>query len=55
MKKPRYIQEQVAFALKQAETGTPVAKVILRWVYWSRRSTVGKRCTAGWASASCGA
>ena len=30
MKKSRYTEEQIAFALKQAETGTPVAKVIRR-------------------------
>ncbi|MFN7102827.1 MAG: transposase, partial [Pseudorhizobium sp.] len=28
MKKSRYTEEQIAFALKQAETGTPVAEVI---------------------------
>lgn len=30
MKKTRYTDEQIAFALKQAETGTPVAEVIRR-------------------------
>lgn len=30
MKKFRYTHEQIAFALKQAETGTPVAEVIRR-------------------------
>jgi len=30
MKKSRYTKEQIAFALKQAETGTPVAEVIRR-------------------------
>ena len=28
MKKARYTEEQIAFALRQAETGTPVAEVI---------------------------
>jgi putative transposase len=28
MKKSRYTEEQIAFALKQAETGTPIAEVI---------------------------
>ena len=28
MKKSKYTEEQIAFALKQAETGTPVAEVI---------------------------
>ena len=30
MKKSRYTEERIAFALKQAETGTPVAEVIRR-------------------------
>ena len=30
MKKSRFIEEQIAFALKQTETGTPVAEVIRR-------------------------
>ena len=30
MKKSRYTEEQIAYALRQAETGTPVADVIRR-------------------------
>ena len=30
MKKTRYTDEQIAFALRQAETGTPVQEVILK-------------------------
>lgn len=30
MKKSRYTEEQIAYALMQAETGTPVAEVIRR-------------------------
>jgi hypothetical protein len=30
MMKSRYTEEQIAFALRQAETGTPVAEVIRR-------------------------
>jgi len=30
MKKSRYTEEQIAFGLEQAETGTPVAEVIRR-------------------------
>ena len=30
MKKSRYTEEQIAYALKQAETGRPVAEVIRR-------------------------
>ena len=29
-KKSRYTEEQIAYAMKQAETGTPVAEVIRR-------------------------
>ena len=33
MKKSRFTEEQISFALKQAETGTPVAEVIRRiWI-----------------------
>jgi putative transposase len=35
MKKSRYTDEQIAFALKQAETGTPVAEVIRRMGFWA--------------------
>ena len=30
MKKSRYSEEQISYALKQAETGTPVAEVVRR-------------------------
>ncbi len=30
MKKRRYTEEQIAYAMKQAETGTPVAEMIRR-------------------------
>ena len=30
MKESRYTEEQIAYALKQAETGTPVAEVLRR-------------------------
>ncbi len=30
MKKSKYPEEQIAFALKQAETGTPVAEALRR-------------------------
>lgn len=33
MKKSRFTEEQIAFALKQAETGTPVAEVLRRMRY----------------------
>jgi putative transposase len=44
MKKSRYTDEQIAFALRQAETGTPVAEVIRKmgiaeqtFYNWKRR------------------
>jgi len=46
MRKSRYTDEQISFALKQAETGTPVAGVIWRMGFRSKRSTAGRRCTA---------
>lgn len=48
MKQSRDTDEQVAFALKQAETGRPVAGVIAGWASRGRRSTVGRRYMAGW-------
>jgi putative transposase len=46
MKKSRYTDEQIAFALKQAETGTPVAEVIRRMGISEQTFTAGRRCTA---------
>ena len=40
MKKTRHSDEQIAFALKQAETGTPVAEVIRRMGVSERRHSV---------------
>lgn len=37
MKKSKYTEEQIAFAVKQAETGTPVAEVI-RWMGLSEQT-----------------
>lgn len=53
MKKSRYTDQQIAFALKQAETGTPVAEVIRRMGI-SEHFTVGRRCMASLVSVSCG-
>ncbi len=30
MKESKFTEEQIAFALKQAETGTPIAEIIRR-------------------------
>ena len=48
MTKTRHTDEQNAFALNQAETGTPAAEVIRRMGYRSRRSTAGRMCMAAW-------
>ena len=48
MKKSRYTEEQIAYALRQAETGTPVAEVVRKMGVASRRSTDGRSSTPGW-------
>jgi putative transposase len=55
VKKSRFTEEQIAFALKQAETGTPVAEVIRRMGISEQTFYRGRSSTAGWAAASCGA
>ncbi len=52
MKRSRYTDEQIAFALKQAETGTPVAEVIRRMGISEQTFSRWKRCTAVSALAS---
>lgn len=54
MKKTRHTEKQIAFALKQAEPGTAVAEVIRRIGISEQTFYRWKRCTAGWAWASCG-
>ena len=48
MKKTRFTDEQIAFALRQAETGTPVQEVIRKMGISERPFTVGRSCTAVW-------
>jgi hypothetical protein len=55
MKKSKFTGEQIAFALKQAETGMRVAEVIRRRAYRSRPSTAGRRCMAVSVWAICAA
>jgi len=47
MKKSRYTEEQIAFALKQAETGTPVAEVIRPMGVSERTFYRGKKVYGG--------
>lgn len=61
MKKANYTNEQIAFALKQAETGTPVSEAISRMesseqTFFGRKSfSAETKCRAGLASVNCGA
>lgn len=52
MKKSRYTDEQIAFALKQVATGTPVAEVIRRMGISEQTFYRWKKGTAVSASAS---
>jgi transposase len=52
MKKSRYTDEQIAFALRQAETGTPV-KEVLRKMGISEPFTAGNGSTVVWVRAKC--
>lgn len=54
MKKPSCTEEQIAFALKQAETGTPVAEVIRRMGVSEQTFSRWKKVYGGWAWANCG-
>ena len=49
MKKTRYTEEQIAFALKQAETGTRVGKSAEIWVFLRPPFTTGRRNLPVWA------
>ncbi len=49
MKKTRYTEEQIAFALKQAETGTRVEEGAERWVFLKPLFITGRKNLAVWA------
>lgn len=49
MKKTRYTEEQIAFALKQAETGTRVEEVSRKTGISEATFTTGRKSLAGWA------
>lgn len=53
MKKSRLTEEQIAFALRPAESGTPVVEVGRRIGVTSNRFSGGKGSTRGWAWRSC--
>ena len=47
MKKSNYTEEQIAFALKQAELGTPISEVCRKLGIAERRFTAERASTAG--------
>ncbi|EMF07333.1 ISEch12 OrfA [Serratia marcescens VGH107] len=49
MKKTRYTEEQIAFALKQAETGTRVEEVCRKMGISEATFTIGRRSLAAWS------
>jgi hypothetical protein len=51
VKKSRFTEEQIAFAMKQAETGTPVAEVIRRMGISERKRSV-RAASRYWRSGS---
>jgi len=48
MKKSRYTDEQIAFALRQAETGTPVEEVIRKMGICEQTFYRWRSCTGVW-------
>ena len=50
VKKSRYTEEQISYALRQAETGTPVAEVIRRMGISEQTFYGGRSCMPGSAS-----
>ncbi|AJK13154.1 transposase family protein [Yersinia pestis str. Pestoides B] len=53
MKKTRYTEEQIAFALKQAETGTRVEEVCRKMGISEATFTTGRRSLGEWVSRNC--
>jgi len=46
--KKKFTEEQIAFALKQAEMGTPVVEVIRKMGITEQTNYVGRRSTPVW-------
>ena len=54
MKKSRFTEEQIAFALRQAEGGAAAGMSTGRWgAFPSSRSNGGRRSSPGWAWPKC--
>ncbi len=52
MKKSRFIEEQIAFALHQSETGTVLKKCAGRWVLHRQRFINGRKNMVAWVLVS---
>ena len=48
--KNKSTEAQVVFALRQSESGTPIAAIIAKWKSSRSRFIVGKRSMRGWES-----
>jgi hypothetical protein len=48
MKKSKFTEEQITYALRQVEAGTPVLEVCRNLVSLSRPSTAGRRSLLAW-------
>ena len=46
MKRKRYTEEQIAFALRQAESGTPVAEIIRKMDFWRSLTHAAPPCNS---------
>ena len=53
MKKSQFTNEQIAFALRLAESGVSVEEVCRSSASASRRFTAGRRSLRGWGLLSC--
>ncbi len=49
MKKSRFTEEQIAFALRQAESGAKVSEVCRKMGVAEAHSTTGRRSMVGWS------
>jgi len=55
MKKSKFTESQIVFALQQAESGVTVAEVCRKLGISEATSTAGRKSTAGWVQSSCAA
>jgi Transposase len=55
MKRSKFSEEQIAYALRQADAGTPVGDVCRQLGVSEATSTSGRKSTRTWACVSCAA